>query len=677
MLFKAEDFSITINEENAFVTSMLLQGRNLLSVPKEWPLFSLVALNKANERMRLTPKCGKLQNNSLVYEQMFCESEPVSIRSTLTVQEKNGALAFVVLIENDSDDYCVIETLFELDGLTFGQDERTALLYPHHAGEKIANPTRKLRSEKYQRFWRSGTKEIDDEWVRECNYCGLCSMSFMFLQNDWAGLYIGSHDSHFPVTGLITKTGGEDIEYLSLGFRIHKRITQFQAWESGEFTINLSNNEWHTGAKRYRSWISPYLAQHKDPAFLGNQAALNQCYNFKRVDDIQNRFENIPEMWEAGNKFGINHMFIASWNRTGFDSFYPEYYPDMELGTALDFKRGIEYVNSHGGFVTLYVNARLSDTSSDFHERLLSKMQIEDEQGTPKSETYGPHSFTLNCPSDAQWQHMLVDICDFAVQSYGAKGIYLDQLASAEPFACYNVGHTHKDIGEFNQGYLAILGELRGRLRARDSDAYLMTENCGDIYSPYVWGNLAWNGTDYDEYYNLYRYTFPEFVQVNMCNDRSWVENEDEKELLFYSDIERCVLMGNILWIGITSKYHEKPENKEHFDYVIAAADFRKSIAEQVSLGVYLDDEFVNTIDEPLKASCFAISDNEALLLVGDCHKAGGKVSFRLPFCVRSAVASDEYGNPAKVSLENDFVGIAMDGVRLVKIIVRGLKGNR
>ena len=56
-------------------------------------------------------------------------------------------------------------------------------------------------------------------------------------------------------------------------------------------------------------------------------------------------------------------MFIASWNRTGFDSYYPEYYPDMELGTALDFRRGIDALNERGGFATLYVNARISDMS--------------------------------------------------------------------------------------------------------------------------------------------------------------------------------------------------------------------------------------------------------------------------------------------------------------------------
>ena len=49
-----------------------------------------------------------------------------------------------------------------------------------------------------------------------------------------------------------------------------------------------------------------------------------------------------------------------------------------------------------------------------------------------------------------------------------------------------------------------------------------MTENCGDIYGSYTWGNLTWNGAEYDEHYNVFKYTFPEFTQVNMVNPRSW-----------------------------------------------------------------------------------------------------------------------------------------------------------
>lgn len=668
MRFSVPSFALEVNAHTASASGLIFEGKNLLGAPSQKPLFTLWALNPSNERIELHPGNGRQQGDALVFEQMFYKREAVNIHVTLRALEKEGALAFTLQVENNDSAYCVIETLFELCGLTFGEDEATILYYPHHAGERIPNPAQRLRSEKYQGFWRGNSKKINGEWVRECNYCGLCSMSYMYLQSPCASLYFASHDLRFPVTGLITKTGGEAPAYLSMGFRIHKRIQHQEAWKSGEFTIHLSNSTWHAGARRYWNYLFPHLPRSNTPAFLRSQAALNQCYNFKRGEEIQNRFSRIPEMWEAGMRHGINHMFIASWNRTGFDSFYPEYYPDMELGTAMEFKRGIEEVNARGGFVTLYVNARLSDISSDFHKHFLNRMRIERIDGSPVVESYGPHEFTLNCPSDRQWQRMLVDICDFAAHAYGVKGIYLDQLASAEPYACYNTGHTHEDIGEFNTGYVAILSELLTRLRKRDENAYLMTENCGDIYGPYVWGNLTWNGAAYDEFFNLFRYTFPEFVQVNMCNERTWEKDAAKREQLFYDDIQRCVLMGNILWIGITSHFRPESDSQARLAYVLIAAAFRKQIARQVTDGVYMDDEYVKEIDPPLQASSFRVSDTEALLLVGDSRQAGGQVCFRLPFEPLSTSAHDEFSKPVAVFAKGNVVRLATTGQRLVRI---------
>lgn len=668
-------FSLELCEGNAQVTSLSFHGQELLSCRQSHPVFSLVALDENNHRVALVPADGRREGDSLVFDSMQAPDGPRRMQTRLSFREKDGAAEFVVRVQNQEKQLRVVETLFELCGLGFGEGGDTALLYPHHGGEKIVDPANALRSQRYQQFWRAGTALVNGEWQRECNYCGLCSMSYMYLQNKQAGLYFGSHDCRFPVTGLMVRTG-EESRYLSLGFRIHKMIRPGEAWESGAFAVCLSDQDWHAGARRYRAWITPYLAQHENTEYLKEQAALNQCYNFKRVEEIQNRFEDIPRMWEEGNKRGINHMFIASWNRTGFDSFYPEYYPDMELGTALDFRRGMDYLNARGGFATLYVNARLSDMSSDFHRRFLSTMQIENANGEALTETYGPHSFTLNCPSDEKWQHMLVDICDFAAESYHLKGIYLDQLASAEPFACYHAGHSHHDIGEFNQGYLKILSELRERMRRRDPDSYLMTENCGDIYSAYTWGNLTWNGADYDEFYNMFRYTFPEYVQVNMCNDRSWAADDEERERCFYADVERCVLMGNILWIGITARYLDQPALKPHFDYLMAATAFRKAIAGQVSEGTYLDDEYVAAMDESLHASCFRVSERETLLLAGDQALHGGKVRFTLPHIAAHVEAFDEYGQPLSVLAEGNEVTLSMCGNRLARIHVQAGGGK-
>lgn len=673
--WNAGSFAMALREEDAALLSLTREKQEYASAGLEAPLFSLVALDGERRRVPLMPAGGHVQEGRLVFDTLLSPDGPLRIGVTLSAACGEDELRLSLRVTNEEPAWQVVETVFLASGLTFGTDEGTALLYPHHAGEKIVNPVRTLRSERYQHFWRAYTRQVDGEWVRECNYCGLCSMSWMYLQGRGAGLYVGSHDARFPVTGLMVKTGDGREPYLSCGFRVHKRIRCGESWESGAFVLALTGKDWHDGAHRYRRWITPLLNIQENPAFLRQQAALNQCYNFKRVGEIQHRFEDIPAMWEAGNRHGINHMFIASWNRTGFDSYYPEYYPDMELGTALDFRRGIDDLNERGGFATLYVNARISDMSSDYHTRFLSRMQIENEKGEAYTETYEPHTFTLNCPSDEMWQHMLVDTCDFAAQAYHLKGIYLDQLGSAEPFACYHEGHTHQDIGEFNQGYLKVLDELLRRMRSRDPEAYLMTENCGDIYGAYTWGNLTWNGADYDEYYNLFRYTFPEYVQVNMCNDRSWEGDPARRERSFYADVERCVLMGNILWIGITSRYQGHPELDAHFSYLMEAVAFRQKIAAQVSGGVYLDDEWVLRMDETLHASCFRVAEDEALLLVGDSALQGGEVTFALPMEIGFVQAFDEHERPVAVELHGRMLTVRMEGARLACVTVE--RGGR
>ena len=71
------------------------------------------------------------------------------------------------------------------------------------------------------------------------------------------------------------------------------------------------------------AYIAPYLDFDHNPAFLADECALNQCYNFKRTGNIEHTFRDIPQMYEEGAARGVRHMFLASWNRTGFDSVLP------------------------------------------------------------------------------------------------------------------------------------------------------------------------------------------------------------------------------------------------------------------------------------------------------------------------------------------------------------------
>lgn len=519
----------------------------------------------------------------------------------------------------------VVEILMpHIGGIYLGGREDDYIIYPHHAGEKTKNPVLGYGVNKKD-FWRASSVAYEDIYRREINYCGLASMSWMYYYNRQSGLYIGSHDPRFPVTGVIAETSGSlEHPWMAFGFRKHYRIRPGQTYETGEYVICISDRDWHYGAKIYRNYIAPYLDFDHNPAYLDDEYVLNQCYNFKRTGHVEHTFRDIPQMYEAGAAWGARHMFIASWNRTGFDSFYPEYYPDMELGSAMEFRRGLEYVRQHGGMSTLYINARIFDLKSDFHKLVGEKMAIRTETGEMRYETYGPEHFTVNCPSDKLWREYLLDTAEFCVKAYGCDGIYLDQLASAEPFACYCEEHSHENIGEFNNGYRYVLKNLLERLRAYNPNAYIMTENCGDIYGSYTWGNLTWNGAEYDEYYNVFKFTFPEFTQVNMVNPRSWAE-ESQRPAWFRKDLHRAICLGSILWMGITSRL--RPEDGMYHTYGKMAAAFRGSLQPILKGARFQDDLWLEGVPDQCFASCWELADGGRLLILANDGEE--TVSFR------------------------------------------------
>lgn len=72
-------------------------------------------------------------------------------------------------------------------------------------------------------------------------------------------------------------------------------------------------------------------------------------------------FKDIPGLYQRAKDIGLDHIFIAGWNRYGFDNGYPIYTPAIELGGEEILKQSIDEVRSLGGWVTLYINSRICD----------------------------------------------------------------------------------------------------------------------------------------------------------------------------------------------------------------------------------------------------------------------------------------------------------------------------
>mgnify|MGYP000006145147 FL=1 len=676
MEIRTSSFSAVFDTEKNNFTSLcnLATGDEYIKSAPRFPIIS-VFVWEDGARKELWPEKGAVRRiqEGLVVEYPAFGGR--SVRAMLELKADGDRLTVSGQLENGGDADIIEVLLPRLTGIVLGPSHADdVLLYPHHAGERSKNPVRRYRQMadgEWGRHWRAASMPVEDYYRREINYCGLASMSWMYYHDAENGLYIGSHDGRFPVTGVIAETSGDESKpWMGFAFRKHERIRPGAHWNTGIYCVTVSCRDWHYGAEIYREYIDPLLEIQPEPAFLQDEAALHQCYNFKHSGKITRRFADIPAVYEKGAEWGVRHMFMASWNRTGFDSSYPEYYPDMELGSAMAFRRGISYVREKGGFSTLYINARIFDVTSDFHASVGEQMAIRTPEGRMIEEVYGPARFTVNCPDDELWQNYLIDTADFAAMAYGCKGIYLDQLASAEPYACYNEAHSHGPCtGGFNRGYLRILRTLLERLRARDPEAYLMTENCGDIYSAYCWGSLTWNGDTFDEFFNLFKYTFPEYVQVNMVDPRGWVGDPEELRAWFYKDMQRAVLLGSILWLGITDHLERHPA--EYRNYARRALAFRSRLQPLFKMGVYADDIFVQDVSEGCDASCWRLEDGRVLLLVGNhALRSGAQAVFRLPGRVAVAEAHDTDWNSVEARVDGSTVTLQLEGERLFCAVV-------
>ena len=626
---------LVFDDVTGTVVSMRRLGGDHEYVQHEVPhsLFRLATLREGGKgrkewspgRILSTAIHDDSRGKTMTIEAEGCEHGeiPIDVRITIELPDNQDEIIWKMDVNNRSEDHRVIEVLFPLvKGIALGDRyDDDVIIYPHHAGEKTINPVEQYASDKYLKFWRAESRKEDDYYCREINYCGLASMSWMYLYDADHGFYAGSHDPRFPVTGLRVETGGPSAPWMGFGFRKYTTIRPGQSWHSNEYVFALKQEDWHWGAKRYRRYIDPYLSMPENPKFLEQEALLNQCYHFKQLRTVKNRFRNIPDMyWKGMNDLGIRHMFIASWNRSGFDQDYPEFQPDMELGTPMDLYRGVKYVNEHGGFVTFYINARIFDVESDFFPTLGKKWAIKDDRQEMMPEQYGPYHFVVNCPSHQEWQDYLIDTATWMVKSYGAKGIYLDQLGSADPYPCYDPEHSHTDNGQFNNGYVRVLREVLRNIRAIDPDTFLMIENCGDIYGPYIWGSLTWNGEHYDEFFNLFKYTFPEYVQVNMVNPRRDLSG-DEQRFKVHQDIARAVLLGSVLWIGFDQ--HTDPSDPATA-YLYEAARFRTHLQPLVAGAVYLDQQGIVRLSDGLDASRWQMESGGQLIIVSNLKRQSG-----------------------------------------------------
>jgi hypothetical protein len=282
----------------------------------------------------------------------------------------------------------------------------------------------------------------------------------------------------------------------------------------------------------------------------------------------------------------------------------------MELGTQVELRDACQSVVAQGGKITFYINCRIFNTGSDYRARIVEPAACRDRDGNLYREVYGTQEFAVMCPDSSTWRRITGDFAYWLIDVYGATGVYLDQIGSAPACPCYATDHGHDAPGTFNQGYLKLLEDVHRRVKTRLPDAFLMIENCGDAYGQYVDAHLTWmpnaDAGKRDRYWAVFKYTFPECVQVNMVDPLGPLlaqrrraraagspPPEPEGDVLLATlggrspEAYACWVMNRAILIGSAFWLHAEAEDLP--PEMQAAVRFRRAINHVVAYGRFRD----------------------------------------------------------------------------------------
>jgi hypothetical protein len=317
------------------------------------------------------------------------------------------------------------------------------------------------------------------------------------------GLYVGMHDP-FGSTKDIFARGLPDQHAVAFRFEhpvpdMGKAGVDFEL--PGQAKWQLLRGDWFDAAIIYRKWVSrqaqwwPALWpdgrsdtpqwMRELPVWVMTGGAASECV--PRVKGFAEALK-VP--------VGL-HWY--NWHQIPFDNDYPHYFPPKD-----GFAGGVAELRQAGVYAMPYINGRLWDTRDKQAEdwqftQVALPAATKDEDGNPYTESYGSKEtdggsvkLAAMCPSTQLWQGWVKDIVLRLFNEYGVNGVYIDQIAAAQPRLCFDAAHAHPLGGGhwWTEGYWKMLDAIRA---AKPAECMLTTECNAEPYIKWFDGYLTWH----------------------------------------------------------------------------------------------------------------------------------------------------------------------------------------
>lgn len=514
------------------------------------------------------------------------------------------------------------------------------LVTTNNYGEIIPNPihTMKLPVKVASCTWHNyhvgrpvegvpGCAQDGNKSTYRLGYSGGASMPWLFYGNKEEGFYVASYDERFPTTILHT----EATDHLLIA--IEK--VGGDNFDSNEVELSYLTKDWHEAANRYRNWALNWYKAGPVPEWVFEENGLLVHYDFKfQSGEIRHRFTDIPKLYEMAKEAGFKHLYVSAWNEGGFDTLYPQFFPDLELGTIRDLKKAISDVKADGGKISFYINTRIFNHRSEFYQTLGKKWAAKTIDGNEYIERYGKETFSTMCAKEDEWTKVLKDFILWLVDDMGATGMYVDQIG-VYPRLCYDKNHTHERPDQWALGYQKLLSDI---VSESEEDPFYIMEGCGDIYSQYVGAQLVHAGWGlYTPYGHpeIYKYAFPEIIHVDMVHPKPVAIDVEAIGLKPHEVAAKSFLLGTHYWV-----YDHVLEDSELWLFMKRLFALRDQIKLQLRRMRFIDNDGVS-VDWAKRYTSY---DEEMILF----YNSNGASEIELTIPVPNKVEAIYFGDDPK-----------------------------
>lgn len=347
-------------------------------------------------------------------------------------------------------------------------------------------------------------------WQRAFRYSGRYPNGWTTMQ--WlaaydtarnTGLYVALHDPAAATKEIQLESRPSeravDFTFAHWPPEMDQAGTAFQL--SGEAVWQVLRGDWFDAAQIYRQWASQ---QSQWWPVLGPDGRADTPLWMRELPAWAlasgGPASVVPQVKRFAEALGVPvgvHWY--NWHEIPFDNDYPHYFPTRD-----GFAEGVADLQRGPVYVMPYINGRLWDTrdrgQEDFEFTTVARpAATKDEQGEPYIETYGskepdgsPVRLAAMCPTTEVWQNKQREIVSRLMKECGVKGVYIDQVAAAQPPLCFDRSHGHPTGG--GAWWTAAYGDmLRGIRKDMPPDRMLTTECNAEPYAHVFDGYLTWH----------------------------------------------------------------------------------------------------------------------------------------------------------------------------------------